>query len=728
MCSGSECEQLVDRLSTWTTDDWTHDRVQYEMMEVRKAVHSQSEPGWASYEKMVAWREQDRRMWKALDTAKERYTQPHRYPHSEFIAAVALDQARYDREGAAREERKQRPWFTQSLSSIQRPPQPISPAAATDLLSLLDSHTCHLMLSFLSSKDFFLLFPRLSRATQYAFTHPLLHQLYGQSRLAMTDRQWALFGSQSWAVLTRPVWKEGYYLYEHRLKQMQKAEDCQMRDRRACLQPHYPHLSPYSSDIIQHSIPPPLSSPSDSTQPTASHLPVVSSSSKDWCMESVHLHQLLVFATVFLTRRAPNVTSSGRPIRYILPAVLRALIIDRVTAQEVISIVSDSATPRTYAECSNIKHRLLMGETFLYLDHLAPFPERVSAVDTVTLPTITPPNSVRPSTAMESAAVTTLQQRQQAAAAAAVERQSDEQPLVERLLANGHCDALDECIELTEPLLCQPHTWIRVSYGLWFGEQLRRTIDDAQRDEPTATASTSTRPIALPLSSTAAVIVDLEHCPIIRTELNRDNSEPEDSTRGVRSEVVALSANEWCECGGVRFDENGAMWREDTDRVALWLGLHTQLTDEQQQRVTAGDEWRNRWHQLKYGSGSTSGESSEFSPGYDSIVAASKAAAAHRVFDVRYPHIPRYRYQPSPLDYTDMRNPQPAQPDIEQTHRQRYIDSQQRWEQYRARVNYRLLQQQKASEEEKKDEEEEEKEKEEEQRSPAESGQSQSHC
>jgi hypothetical protein len=217
--------------------------------------------------------------------------------------------------------------------------------------------------------------------------------------------------------------------------------------------------------------------------------------------------------------------------------------------------------------------------------------------------------------------------------------------------------------EITDPTVFQDlDDGTQASYGLWYGEQLRRALD------------------------CGSVSVDLERCPVVR--LTCGDPELEGDEPNARFEVVALSASEWLECGGGRFMHGGAMWREDADRLALWLGVKQRLTEEEQQRVRAGDEWRNRWHQLWT---ANSVETVEHS--MDAIKAAAREAAAEGVFDIRYPHVPRYRYQPPPM-YWYADPPGSAsddEPDIDQAQRQLHVDCGDRWTEYQQRLTFRLL-------------------------------------
>ena len=65
---------------------------------------------------------------------------------------------------------------------------------------------------------------------------------------------------------------------------------------------------------------------------------------KDWYRESLHLQQHLHFATLYVMRHAPNVTSTGARITYHLPPVIRALLVDRLTSRYATSTIDGSAS------------------------------------------------------------------------------------------------------------------------------------------------------------------------------------------------------------------------------------------------------------------------------------------------------------------------------------------------------------------------------------------------
>ena len=176
--------------------------------------------------------------------------------------------------------------------------------------------------------ELFFLFPRLSHFHRWSFTDPALHRLYGQQRLGVSDNQWRQFSDVSFPQLTVPVHKYAYYGYH---------------------QPFGLDRFDYAKDRVPHYTP---------------HI------DKDWALESTCLQQHLHFATLYITRTAPTHTAAGRVIRYRLPRLVRALLIDQLTCRAVSPLLK-------LVETTN--------SSFIYLQYSSSFKPRYSVYEPVLL-------------------------------------------------------------------------------------------------------------------------------------------------------------------------------------------------------------------------------------------------------------------------------------------------------------------------------------------------------
>ena len=113
---------------------------------------------------------------------------------------------------------KLQPCFSETLSSLHRPVLPTSTSTSTspsaDSLHSFSPPLLHQLLSFPSDVDFFLRLPMISHSYHHLFTHPDLHQRYGQQRFQLSDKQWELFSERAWPQLQLAVWKSAVLLEE----------------------------------------------------------------------------------------------------------------------------------------------------------------------------------------------------------------------------------------------------------------------------------------------------------------------------------------------------------------------------------------------------------------------------------------------------------------------------------------------------------------------------------
>lgn len=297
----------------------------------------------------------------------------------------------------------------------------------SDFFTSLGRPLLHYLLSFQDDHEFFLCFPFLSHQHQQLFDHPDLHRLYGQDRFQLNERQWQLFSARSWPQLHVPPWK--YSSHTTTLGERKRKEMCE--------------------DSNTHQ-------------------------AKRWSVECSHLYQHLTFASLYIMRRAPNVTSAGTRIIYRLPRLLRAVIIDRLTS----CYVSPIFAPRQEPWMSDS----FPGQWFLNLDYgcfLPPSPSLGSKEDHVILHfggIIGRPKS-RSSALMETAAIHTASMW------------SSESEKKDLWLCHSLYELFRESAEnaKAEVFLCEVAEVNRFDFrgctygghihGLFFGPQLRREID-----------------------------------------------------------------------------------------------------------------------------------------------------------------------------------------------------------------------------------------------------------
>ena len=236
--------------------------------------------------------------WSAEECQREadrRWTQPETYSRAPFWRCADKANKKDQHQIAEYERRRALPSTTQLLSSLRRP----APSAAavssqsTDCLASLPTPLLHLLLAFVPDVELFCLFPRLSTTHRWLFTDAAFHRSYGQQRFELSDCQWRLFSAVPFPQLTVPVHAYAYYGYH---------------------QPFGLTLFDDRKDRVDAS---------------------ADGGAKDWALESVCLQQHMRYATLYLTRAAPTHTAAGRAVRYRLPRLIRALLLDQLTSRAV---------------------------------------------------------------------------------------------------------------------------------------------------------------------------------------------------------------------------------------------------------------------------------------------------------------------------------------------------------------------------------------------------------
>ena len=237
--------------------------------------------------------------------------------------AVVLgeDERRYQRALAAYEAARTLVCVNEGLSSLLPPSPPARPAR--DFFSVFDPAVVHLLLRHVGSYEVFFRFPWLSHAHRWLFCHPDLHRRFGAERFELIGEQWLRFSRHAWPSLTIHISKFTFYY-----------------DSTATLT-RPGHAPPPRSHSARPASPP----ASSLSQKVTSGSSALADEQKDWALESCTLYQHIHFATLYLTRDLPSVTSSGVRLRYELPRLLRELLVDRLTSQEGFDVMN-SAAPR----------------------------------------------------------------------------------------------------------------------------------------------------------------------------------------------------------------------------------------------------------------------------------------------------------------------------------------------------------------------------------------------
>lgn len=248
----------------------------------------------------------------------------HEACERQFETQIQVELGRYQHQLMVWDARRRLPCFSESLSSLHRPQ--VSSTAA-DLISSLHENVLHPVLSFVPDYEFFFVFPCLSHRHACCFTHPSLHRVYGRERFGLTTSQWLNFAERSWPKLRMPVHKYPYW-YGEVAEEFKRQSDVLIQTENSCYRPAQLH-----SDL-----------------------------DKDWALESLHLYQHLHFATLSLLRHIPSAVSlpCGRRLllRYHLPRLLRALLVDGLTSLSVLSmlfsakvVAPESFLSLGYADC-----------------------------------------------------------------------------------------------------------------------------------------------------------------------------------------------------------------------------------------------------------------------------------------------------------------------------------------------------------------------------------------
>ena len=277
---------------------------------------------------------------------------------------------------------------------------------------------------------------------------------------------------------------------------------------------------------------------------------------EDWSLECSHLYQHICYAHQLFTRYMPNVTSTGRPIRWQLPSALQQLLVDRLTARHVIDSVNHprSEYPESEAEfcfCLPMQYFL--------------FAYRYNRAEVVSW---SPPSLrvARPSMLLESENV------------AEQEEWEGEDDEMEDGFHKSHAartlaqvDNEDSAHHLPELLplagsFSDTSSGAAFFYGLWYGPALRRAIDEAA-------ATSSTHPIT----------VLLNKCPVARVVTDQRFDTIDSAELPLVPQLIARDFTHWLTLRGLsQYGEPASA--EHKQRMQQWLDGEA---EEEQSSATA---------------------------------------------------------------------------------------------------------------------------------------------
>ena len=390
----------------------------------------------------------------------------------------------------------------------------------------------HLVLSFVPCHEFFFCFPRLALWCRDVFSDSDLHRLYGQSRFGFTDRQWQMFAAHSWPQLQMPL--SGYPSWL-------KAEN----DKLLRIRWNRPATVP--------------------TQP-------VHGGEKRWALECAHLHQHLHFATLHITRAAPNVTSTGSRILYILPRLIRALFGGRLMSMYARLDAVLTGTGRF------TQYRSITLPSLPYFEYFDPssITGQQPQLASIRRPSIGPATPHQSSASLE--AETVESQVSTPSAADSITPAKAVELLREKASSSWpHTSSLSETVRLTSHQPCEEDYRGDCNQLIWFGRELRRAV---------RTEAAVNRVLQESSSGAGSVVVDLESSPVVwelfdcslSSDYDDDNDD-DGSTCCPTYELVldAASVQQWAVRAweAKRQDAAQTADEDDRDEFAEWLGVAT---------------------------------------------------------------------------------------------------------------------------------------------------------